>query len=185
MCCNSTTLETISHIVYNFVIPASLIIGGIWTLNIFSKRKENAALLVKLKNVKPIYVRDLDKYFYQIEVLLKNTGLRDLDLDYTRACMTVSDYDFHKHKVGAILDSQNGLTSNEKHFLGRLRSNVQIKLPYLLLVDKPGLHFFEFKISVDMKRYFKGTFKNEKGPNKKEWSDRFFYTTKKSDFKKS
>lgn len=175
--------ESISIIFSNFLIPISLIGGGIWTINIFSKRKEEAALLLKIEEIEPHYLKNENKYFLQIGIFIKNTGKRDLNLLYQTATIKISRFDANNDRLEKLENEKSGLASHNSHFSGRIRPNVQFKMPYFIEIKEPGIHFIEFTIDVSMKKYYRGVFRTDKDKTIKTWSDRQFYMTEKKDFK--
>lgn len=172
-------LKSISTIFSNFVIPISLIVGGIWTLNIFSKRKEEAALLVKIEKIELHYSKDKSKSYLQIGVMINNIGKRDLDLLYQTATIRVSKVNTDKDGSLNLKNKQTGLVSHDLHITGRIRPNDQQKVPYFIEIEEPGLYFVEFVIDVDMKKYYKGIFKIDKDKEIKTWSDGTFFMADK------
>lgn len=175
-------LETISVIFSNFLIPISLIIGGFLAIYTFSKRKEEAALLLKIEDIDPYYSNDENKYYLHIGVLINNIGKRDLDLLYETATIKISKFDTNNNKLINLENEKTGLASHDPHSTGRIRPNVQCKMPYFIEIEGPGLHFIEFMIDVNMKKYYKGVFKTDKDKVIKTWSDRRFFMAEKSDF---
>ncbi|SDC65106.1 hypothetical protein [Williamwhitmania taraxaci] len=68
-----------------------------------------------------------------------------------------------------------GVISTEPRYNGRLRSNVETKLPYWLKIQNDGLHFIEFSIPIDLCMYDKSIFKKDGIIN---WTDKRFYFVK-------
>jgi hypothetical protein len=56
-------------------------------------------------------------------------------------------------------------------------------MPYLIEIEGPGIYFVEFSIDVDMKKYYKGIFKTDQGPEIKTWVDGTFIKADKRNFK--
>jgi hypothetical protein len=175
----TSNLKSISVIFSNFVIPISLIIGGIWTLNTFSKRKEEAALLVKIENIKSLYSTDRHEFFLHIEVIINNTGNRDLDLLYQNATIKVFKFNPENNGSLTLMNQNTGLVSHSSLYTGRIRPKDEQKMPYLIEIEGPGIYFVEFSIDVDMKKYYKP----DQGPEIKTWVDGTFIKADKRDFK--
>ncbi len=192
-----TIITEISTIIYNTVLTISLFIGGYWTYIKFIKRHEEASIIVKIKKNKIFKGKKKSGAKLLVEVLIYNNGHRELMLyyDYKPQRLAQKDEETERHYKSEVIlyridsdhklikvDSMIGLISgNIKQYTGRLRTGVKISIPYLLSINNAGTYLIEYKIDVNMTRYYKG--KDFSDSSIKTWSTRTYYHVKEKNLK--
>ena len=182
-------LLTFSNIIYYLIFSISLIIGGYWTYKKFIKRHEDASINLEIINIKILTDKIRKRTNILIEVQITNTGKREVLIyyDFIPGGLVKKDEDPNRHYKSEIsyyfvnkneelekVGSKIGLTTGEnKQHTGRLRIGVNTKIPYLLPVTKPGIYFFEYKVDINMTRFYKG--KDKETVAIKTWSTRMYY----------
>jgi len=190
-------INEITTIFYNIVISFSVIVGGYWAYIKFIKRHEEASIIVKLKGHKIFRDKISERTYLLVQVLLHNNGNREVMLyyDYKPQNLAQKDEEPERHYKSEInlyyvdsnnklekIDSITGLiTGDKKQHTGRLRTGVKTNIPYLLMINRAGIYFIEYKIDVNMTRYYKG--KDFSDSPIKTWSTRIFYQIKEKDIK--
>ncbi len=190
--------------IQNILLSLSVIIGGLWALFRYGRRNEDASLSVKIDKISITKDSEFYNYIYT-EILIENNGKREVDLYYnynkenslkrvsgSSQCeeynkqyhAKISLYKIGKDKDPTFISNKIGLETRENNIphKGRLRSGVNIRLPYILEVSEPGLYFIEFTIDINLKSYF-GRNDNKDRPIK-QWSDRQYYSISESDLNK-
>jgi hypothetical protein len=190
-------IKEITTIFYYIIISFSVIIGCYWAYIKFIKRHEEASIMIKIKKPK-IYKDNIrERTYLLVQVLIHNNGNREVVLyyDYKPKKLAQKDEEPERRYKSEItlyyvdsnnnlekIDSRIGLTTgNTKQFTGRLRTGVKTILPYLLMINQAGIYFIEYKIDVNMTRYYKG--KDYDDSPIKIWSARLFYQIKEKDIK--
>jgi len=179
--------ENITSIIQNIIVSLSIIIGGVWAYFRFRRRNEIASLSVKIEKIEILNIaKGLN--FLSIEVLIKNQGDREVKLYYNyKTNNKPSKYEESNkqyqsqitlYKVAESeklipISNKTGLTSGMPRHTGRLRSKVEIRLPYIFPINEPGVYFLEFNIDINMQSYFKAY--DHKDRSVVGWSDRIFY----------
>ena len=107
-----------------------------------------------------------------VRIHILNTGNRDVVLYYDyrpNSELVQKDEEEGMHYKSEIkayyLDSSSNLqlhdsiigliTVDKRHYTGRLRAGSEMNIPYLLRINKSGIYFIEYKIHINMKRFFK------------------------------
>jgi len=184
-----------STIIFNLVFSASLVIGGIWAYFKFIWRHEDASIIVKFNKIKTIVDKTNKRTFISVEIEIINNGRREVLLyyDYKPRVLAKNDeepdrhykselssYYVGKNSIFNIIDSKTGVTTvGKKQHVGRLRIGVKTIIPYLLIISKPGIYFLEYKIDVNITRFYKG--KDIEDIPIKTWSVRQFYKIKEKE----
>ena len=184
-----------STIIFNLIFSASLVMGGIWAYFKFIRRHENASIVVKFNRIKTIVDKTNNRTFISVETEIINNGKREVLLyyDYEPGNLAKNDEEPDRHYkselssyyVGEnsrlnIIDSKIGLTTVvKKQHVGRLRIGVKTIIPYLLIISKPGIYFLEYKVDVNITRFYKG--KDKEDVPIKTWSARQFYKIKEKE----
>lgn len=163
-----------STIFYNIVVAISILAGAGWTLFIFTKRHEEVGIDLKIDRIDLISFDNGKEKYLDINVTIRNIGKRDVNLELINANVKVSKAEKDGQLVD-IIDHKTGVISTEPRYNGRLRSNVETKLPYWLKIQNDGLHFIEFSIPIDLCMYDKSIFKKDGIIN---WTDKRFYFVK-------
>jgi hypothetical protein len=165
-------INNISTIIYNLVISVSVIIGGFWAYFKFRKRHEDASIIVNINRIRTFNDKINKRIVLITQILILNNGNREVKLyyDYPSDEVAKKNNEPEKHYKSEInlyyvetnnknklnkIGSEIGLTTGgKKQYTGRLRKGAEIKLPYILTIDKSGIYFLEYKIDINISSYF-------------------------------
>lgn len=173
-------LELLNNIIsHPFINTMMILIGGSFAFYKYIRRNEKASLSVKIDEIDLIINENVN--FFSVEATIENLGNREVHLyyNYEDYKAQLSLYKINKKGGLEFVAKKIGLASAKTKYTGRLRSQVSIRLPYLLEVKEPGVYFLEFTIDIGMKKHFKRN--DNKDLPMKVWSDRKYYNLSNSE----
>lgn len=181
--------DTLIKLIYTIILSGSIVFTAIWAVYKYLRRNELASLQVVISKVELISKPLTENNYLLVEIYLKNSGTREVQLyyDYTpnneykrkfekldknyKAQLKIFKLNENDEKIE--IHNKIGLDSETKTYTGRLRTGAELRMPFLATINESGIYFIEFSIDINMRKFYKG--KDYKDDPIKRWSDRQYH----------